>query len=252
MTLIGYLLTPFMIYFHLDLLPIIQTHILTPIGLEIPYLFYLFLPIYLLSPIPALQVTRVLATLCCVLTIGIHLILSVISHLTKSCSISTFKHSHLLESNLHTYRTLELIIQIFSEIISLLVALLMGFGFVFSVSSNFLSLKMITIIPMPLYLFFPLIATLLLIMIQCLLPMAINIYERALILGQNWKFYLQFCESRHDLRYFTRKIKSIQPVRIRSGLFEFNLYYLKRSTKVTFYTNIVSYTITALLSINVH
>lgn len=57
----------------------------------------------------------------------------------------------------------------------------------------------------------------------------------------------QTCLFNHDKKLMIKGVKALQHLRLNVGLFDHTLFYFKRSTRITLYQNIVSYTISALL-----
>lgn len=80
-----------------------------------------------------------------------------------------------------------------------------------------------------------------------MVPEGISIFENAETLLRKWRQNLEFSK---DIKYLKRKIRAIRSVRAYAGLFSYNLFHFKTSTKGTFFSEIVSYTITAAMSIN--
>lgn len=120
----------------------------------------------------------------------------------------------------------------------------MGLGLNLSVLFNFMSIKMYGIAPMPLYLYFPSMAILILSIIDVLLPLGIRIHEMSVSLKWKWGRYLGHPV---DREYICRKMRALQPLCINCGLTGFKFFKLSKSTKVWFYEQLLTNTITALL-----
>lgn len=90
---------------------------------------------------------------------------------------------------LRSYLRLEIIACLFYQMLSSFIAALMAVGFILSITFNFVSIKMVGIIPMPFYLFFPSVAILIPVIIDFLLPMAISVHEDCLCMQNKWAKY---------------------------------------------------------------
>lgn len=104
-------------------------------------------------------------------------------------------------------------------------------------------------LPILLYIYFPSVSFVILFVIQSFIPELIKIYRISKNLLR--LINLQTCHPRlttKDRKISRRLLKSLRPVQINVGLIGFTLFYFKETTKVTFYSAIVSYTMTLLLA----
>lgn len=193
--------------------------------------------------IPAIELMRLFPLGICIFAIGIHIILGIMSYLEENSGRIAMSRIKSLEI-LRIYNYLEIILQVVHEVSSTAASVLMILGLLLSVTLNFLTVKMRSVLPMPYYLVCPVSAGIIPVVIQILLPLAISIFENAEALLQSWRV-----EVRHscDRRYLRRRLKTCKAVTVYAGLFKFNFYHLCVSTKSTFCYAIVDYTITALL-----
>lgn len=132
--------------------------------------------------------------------------------------------------------------------VSSFVLVLMTVGSVAGIVCNFMTIKMHHKIPMPFYLLFPSMAVIIGISTQILLPFAVNVYEVANLLKQGYKKNVHF---EGDMKYMKRRVRAIKVLRVYGGLFQFDMFGLKRSTKSTYFDNILSYTINLCLTVDV-
>lgn len=91
---------------------------------------------------------------------------------------------------------------------------------------------------MPIYLIFPAVTTIIPIFAKVMMPMMINIYVGGNKAAWKWKYY-----SRYSKDYVTKMIVARQGPRVDVGVFGARLFFIKESTKVTYYYSLLSYTI---------
>lgn len=139
----------------------------------------------------------------------------------------------------------EIVVLLFYDIFSNIAAVLMGAGFLLNISFNYVTLKLYHVVPMPMYLWFPTVSVLIPILIAILLPMMINVYEGSVQVQNLWGWH---SGKSRDLKYLRRRLLGARPLRMTTGIGGVNFYFFKQSTKVTFYSAIIDYTINALLS----
>lgn len=124
-------------------------------------------------------------------------------------------------------------------------AILMGSAIILSVLFNFMSIKLYSVIPMPLYLFFPSVAVLIPVIADTLMPLSIRVNEKAQNLKEKWSRNFVHSAGR---KYLRRKLMGINPLHILCGIGGFNFLKLIKSTKAWFYAQILNYSISALLT----
>jgi hypothetical protein len=136
------------------------------------------------------------------------------------------------------------------DYIGAIVTGLMLIGFMLSVLFNFASLKLYHIIPMPLFLFTPYVAVLILVTIQFMVKMGIDIYTKAnemVSIKDKWN---RIVARSSDKKYVTRRIRATRVIRFHGGFLGFKVYECTKFTKVADYEAILSYTISAVLSVD--
>lgn len=227
-------------YFGVDTLTVICTHVYPCQG-RVRYLVYAMPVTYIIATIEQM---RLFPLIMCICTIVVHIVLGILSHLRESrlrISMSRVKSMQCLRK----YYYLQIILQTMYDLSAPVIAALMTIGLLLSVTFNFLCVKMRSVLPMPYYLVCFVAAGIILVLIQILLPLAINVYEDSEALMQIWKVALRYsC----DRKYLRRRLRACKAVRFYAGLFKYNFFYISLSTKSTFWYAIVDYTITALLS----
>ncbi|OXA47151.1 hypothetical protein Fcan01_18290 [Folsomia candida] len=133
------------------------------------------------------------------------------------------------------------------EAISALVAsLLLSLGFGFTVTCNFVSVRMAGVIPMPFYLVFPIGSLLGMVGIRLLLPYGIACHENSSKLLVEWRTRLRL--KRGNMRLEEKMGRMLIPIGIRVGSGEFSFFVLKKSTRSTYYMALMDYTVNALMA----
>ncbi|OXA48578.1 hypothetical protein Fcan01_16284 [Folsomia candida] len=160
---------------------------------------------------------------------------------------------------------------------SLLASLLLSFGFVFTVTCNFVSVRMYRVIPMPFYLVFPVGSIGATVGIMILLPYGIACHEISSKLLTGWRMavsmkrggtrdqeiignslrpttkllvaWSKMLKIRRDrIKYEEKMANSLRHVAIRVGSGEFSFFMLTKSMKSKYYVSVTDYTINALMS----
>lgn len=240
---VPYFSTLFFILFQLDPLHVFGEVIFLRTGHKFGYVLLPCRIILLLCPL--LQLCRLIPFLASTLLIYVKSVQGLTKFL-KLCHFQITKSIFRSDELFNLYGTLQIISQLFYELSSVIIAVLAGSGFVNCVVFNFVSLKMYHLIPIQLYPVFPFVSLVTISIIQILVPEAIAVFENAESMIAKWRQSLALSR---DLKYLKRKIRATRTVRIYAGLFSYNFFHFKMSTKGTFFSQIVSYTITALLSV---
>lgn len=206
--------------------------------------WYLWLLVRCLFIIPAIQICRIISFAFCFITIAVYLFISCISYLDTSTALIASGRL-IAREILRVNDSLNIVLQNLFKILSTAASLLFA-GLMLSVSVNFATIKMSHIIPMPIYLVFPAVAVIIPMIIQVMMPMLIKIYVGGESVIWKWKYFARFSK---DLKFVTRMIRARQGVRINVGVFGYRLFFVKKSTKVTYYNTVLSYTISAFYRI---
>ena len=126
----------------------------------------------------------------------------------------------------------------------------MGAAFVLSVSFNYATLRMYSVLPTILYPFFPTVGILIPCLIHYLVPIAIRANTQSKVLiEKQWRQQWLGLKLPQSRNYMKRKVRAIQPIRFYCGFIEYRLFSMEKSTKITLYSNILSFTTHALVSI---
>lgn len=131
-----------------------------------------------------------------------------------------------------------------SSPMSIATALLMLIGMVLSILCNFASIKLRHSIPMPFFLFFPIVAAIIPIIINALVPTAIQCRSLSEELLHKWRRRLPLPWK----SLMKRKLAASKPIIFYAGLFGFHFFPLKKDTKSTYYDTISNFTISAILA----
>ncbi|OXA45289.1 hypothetical protein Fcan01_19896 [Folsomia candida] len=124
--------------------------------------------------------------------------------------------------------------------------LLLSLGFGFTVTCNFVTVRMFAVIRMPFYLFFPMGSLVAMVGIGILLPYGIACHELSRKLLVGWRKTLG--SKRGSMRFEEKIGKGLRPIGIKVGSGEFSLFVLKKSTKSTYYVAVMNTTIDALMT----
>jgi len=140
-----------------------------------------------------------------------------------------------------------IIFAIMNSLLEFLVVLLLGSGIFLSVTVNFGAIKLVGIIPLPIYVIILEFAIVTPFVIITCMSYAIHTYELTNKLLQKLKTIPM---NRYARRYLLRKLHSLQPIAFCAGVNGFRLFKVKNSTRFTYFSAIINYTITALLSVS--
>lgn len=206
-----------------------------------------WLPLTLSETLFICEAFRFLANMICMCTLTGILFIERISHLQNYAGYLASRRRKVVENYLIQYRYLEIILASSSEFVAPAVSILKFVAFLAFVTLNFITLKMSHAIPMPLFLIFPSMAVACGIAIHVLLRISIAVYENSRKVLDKWSLILARIR---DKRYSRRRLRGFKETGIYAGFLHFNFYVCKKSTKSTFYDTILSYTISALMSID--
>jgi hypothetical protein len=126
-------------------------------------------------------------------------------------------------------------------------------AFLFSVCSNYGTIKLYEVVSPQFYLFFPLCALIIPLALSLTLPFTIDCHENSLFILEKWKEEIAFEKFRGKYRMRLRKkinaeLKSIRPILFHARIFYSNIFALKRSLKCSFYKSIADYTFSAVIT----
>ncbi|OXA53901.1 hypothetical protein Fcan01_11479 [Folsomia candida] len=241
-----YFMYPFVIYLGID--PFTLTlHYLLPYDLTLLTVIFTLLRLSVISSL--IQGNRLFSCVAVTTTISAHVGLSLISVMHRSTRNIYLMGvgRRAIDKYLSGYQTCQIILEIAVDFVSSGILIVMFLGFSFSVALNFMTMKTYGIIPMPFYAFFPSGSILIAVLISFMLPMLVDLFENCGEMYARWKCLVA---GNVDKKYLRRKLKATRVVRLYGGMFGYNIYICKRSTKLAYYGWILSYTITALLSVD--
>ncbi|OXA54403.1 hypothetical protein Fcan01_10283 [Folsomia candida] len=246
--IIPYFMYPFIAYFGLD--PFTQTlhNLLIPSNLAPPPVTYALTALRFSVVAPLIQGNRLLSFFTVATTLATHLILTLISILskaTKNVRMSGISRS-VIDIYLNTYQTVQIIMAGTVEFTAAVTSISMFLAIVMSVLVNFVTLKMYETVPLPFFAFFPTASVLVVVLIGVMFPMLVDVYENCGEMYARWKYLVGRSV---DKKYLTRRLRAIRVLRFYGGINGYNIYICQRSTKLTYYGVILSYTVSALLSV---
>lgn len=196
-----------------------------------------------------LQISRVITLVVCVPTITAYLVLSSISCLDRSAvTCMTNQSRTMTKIYFRYYATMQIIMAIGYDFIAPAISVCMFISFILSVLLNTMSLELYGVVDMPYFLVFPIIATVLEVIIHIMLRMMVDLSENCGKTQINWARLLRLS---NDKKYLKRRLSSLQCIAVCGGILSYNLYLCKRSIKGTYFGAILNYTITSVLSINI-
>lgn len=128
--------------------------------------------------------------------------------------------------------------------ISISLAALLGIGMGALVFANLCSIRFYERIPMPWYLLAPVSSFLITTQLCFAFWFLINLHEYTVDIKRRWVFTLQ-CNL--DQKWFRKRIRSVQFVRMFTGIGNYRFFYIKRSTRNTFFWNVNEKTIAVVM-----
>ncbi|OXA48159.1 hypothetical protein Fcan01_17339 [Folsomia candida] len=243
-----YFMYPFIVYFGMD--PFTKTfQYLLPAHLTTsPLVITIFWALRLSVIFPLLAGNRLFSCIAICTTLDAHLNLTIISILSKATTNVNMLGvgRRAIDKYLAGYYTAQIILETAADFNAPGISIVMFLGFSLSVSLNFMAMKTFKIVPMPFYAFFPTGSLLDGVLISFMLPMLVDVYENSAKMYAEWKYLGGRCP---DKKYLKRKLRATRVLRMCGGINGYNLYVCKKSTKLTYYGWILSYTTSALLSV---
>lgn len=237
----------FFIYFELDPLIQIYKYWIPPnkvknFGIWFKISFHLFRFVQIL---PAQQAGHLISVIICLSTVAAHAVLSCVTFFVKTAAqiSNPIREAQILCK----HKGLEIILLMGTDITRFAIGGFMLLGAIISVGVNFISIKMLHLIPMPLNLTFPTVAVITPCLFSVMLPMLTDLYEMDRKVHSDWNYYLSRSP---ELKLLKRKLRATKVIRYYAGIFGFTVYQLKRKVKSECYFAIANYTITALLYID--
>ncbi|OXA47368.1 Uncharacterized protein YsdA, partial [Folsomia candida] len=187
----GYFLSPFLYYVDLDPGYLFTRYVL---HLEVTTLSYRLFThsLRFLQVLVIFQVSRHLPILISSLSLFITILLDAIYKLELRAVLIR----STADLQIRKHRELALILQLVGGVVAPATAIMMGLGLLMSVVYNFVTIRLYSVIPMPLYLYFPSVSVLIPVIIEALLPFGIRLNEKAVQLRNKWDRELERCGDR--------------------------------------------------------
>ncbi|OXA55038.1 putative acyl carrier protein, mitochondrial [Folsomia candida] len=234
-----YFMYPFIAYFGLD--PFTQTlhNLLIPSNLAPPPVTYALSALRFSVVAPLVKRNRILSFYAVTTTLATHLILTLISNLSKATEklYMTRISRSAIDTYLARYQTLQVIMTATAEFTAPRTAIFMFLGIILSVLMNFVTLKMHGIVPLPFFAFFPIASVLVVVLIGVMLPMLVDVYENCGEMYARWKYLVGRSV---DKKYLRRRLKAMRMLQFYGGINGYNICMCKRWTKLWYYGVILS------------
>ncbi|OXA40224.1 hypothetical protein Fcan01_24933 [Folsomia candida] len=217
-----------------------------PVSLPVKFLLHLF---RVTMWIPISQVARISVFIVSTTIIATHLALGCISALDKAASSrETWKNRASIDTHLLNYASCQLVFGIGYDFVTLAIATGQFTCPWFSVVFNFISLKMYPFVDTSIYVYAPLIAGIVLVGMEIMVPLCTKIYQDCKEIHATWRRGM--VGVKNDAKYLRKKLRSIQVIALYGGINSYNFYKCKKSTKSTYFGAVIDYTMTATLSID--
>jgi hypothetical protein len=144
------------------------------------------------------------------------------------------------------YNQMQVLIQESHAYTGIQISFLLFSGAIVSVIANFGTVRAHLSFPLSIYFVIPTLSILVLLIIQLLLPFAINVHEHSEAMLTQWKSD----PIRAKGKYLRRKLKSLRSLRWYAGVtgfYECNFFILENSFKMAYYSVILDYTISMIM-----
>lgn len=168
-------------------------------------------------------------------------IMKYIQHFPKTSKLSHLEFSHKI------HNCASIILHHIHNIHSIGISGTIFFSALFAVAGNFSIIGLRSKISYPLFSFFLIISIVIFLVFATMLPIYIAVYEQSEIVGWRWKAAL-FLFSNNKRKIWRRKIWARDNVKVVSGVGNFDLFVVKKETRMTFLATVLEYTATTLLS----
>lgn len=144
---------------------------------------------------------------------------------------------------IHMYQKIYIVLKFLEPMATLISTILLLMGFGTSVTCNFMSIRMLGVVPMPFYLYIPVAAVSAIIGIGTLLPYSTVCHAKSSKLLAGWKY----CGGR-ERGYVDKMVNGLRPIGFQVGFGGSTYFVLKRSTKSKYYSAILDGTFNILLA----
>jgi hypothetical protein len=165
-------------------------------------------------------------------------------------SSNSFVFVHCFQKQMLLYQCFRIIVYGYLDIFSSpFTFVMMSAGLGLEVASVFIIIRLQVLIQLswPTYFSMIILAVIIPLICEAMLPESIRVEEDTKILLRNWN--LKFILLSRDRKYCIKKLRSLRPCTIYAGFGNAHLYPLVKSTKATYYSLIIYYVTNTLLSI---
>jgi len=154
----------------------------------------------------------------------------------------------LVHYSMNSYNSALILLSISEYILAFVIVALMSGGLAAFVVLMTITLKMHSIIPKPYYYLSPVTAVITLLFISFTLPQAVKVYDLSMSLVRAWKLKAGM-SSGYNSRYIRKRMKALRPINIPAGIGTFNLYWINKSIKASYYKALGDFTLDLLIAI---
>jgi len=144
------------------------------------------------------------------------------------------------------YNQLQIAHIINSPICEHLITSAMGIGFGLFIVCNFATIKLMTIIPFPIFVTPPITSAILLFISKAIINLGLQSHDSSSLLLKELKITSQTAWTRGHLR---RRLASLKPMVVHLGVNGYRIFKFVKTTKSTYDFAIVTYSIDALISV---
>ncbi|OXA42867.1 hypothetical protein Fcan01_22392 [Folsomia candida] len=210
---------------------------------------YVLLPYRILvTMVATVEINRIAAHVFCSSTVAFHLIFSSITALTRSPLTLNVSR---VQKTLTQYTQLNLIMTLLYDFFATTTAVMMSTTGVWCVLLNFATIKMYSSVSMPYFALIPVSAIAAHLAVGVLTPIVVEVYEGSQPILARWELQLAPFSKVGEVKWMKKRLRALRLLKVFFGLFGVNFFFLQESTRGSYYSAIVDYTINAMLSITV-
>jgi len=159
----------------------------------------------------------------------------------RQCNIISFMHYY------NSYIAVMIFLRVAEITFAALTTVLMSGGMFGVVCSNYVTIKMQSTIPMPYYLFFPIVSIVILSLISASLTQGGKVYEQSVTLIQEWNKECSIYTGPNS-SYLRRKMKCLKALDFPVGIGGTHLFWINQNTRRLCYRAIGDSTLDMLLT----
>jgi hypothetical protein len=166
----------------------------------------------------------------------------------RACQRLAFLSQNQMHYLISTFEQEWILFARWSMITDLMLLITVGIALGAVAVLNFVTFKMYSLFPFAFYLIFPFGNCFIMGLIQMLVPNLMNLYENSRSLLEKMS-YKGLIRPHMANRYNRRRLKALRPWRFYAGFRGYNLFYFTQSSRVTYYENIINYTINLMFAV---